>query len=78
MQGRVVKCQSAIEMGEPFGGVAHAQQGSTQQTMSNHYRCRRPLLLSKCKELSRKSARSIAVEVDKLRYEQAVEDGVEQ
>ena len=46
--------------------------------MSNHDRGRRLLLLCECKELSRKRACSIAVEVDKLRYEEAVEDGVQQ
>ena len=77
MHSRVVKCQSAVEMSERFGGVAHAQQGITQQTMSNHHGSRRCLLLCECEELSRKGARSIAVEVDKLRYEETVEDGVQ-
>ena len=45
--------------------------------MPNHDRGRRLLLLCKRKELARKRTCSIAVEVDKLRYEETVEDGVQ-
>ena len=42
--------------------------------MSNHDRGCRLLLLCERKELPRKRACSIAVEVDKFRYEETVED----
>src|SRR6516165_5581323 len=44
--------------------------------MSNHDRGRHFLLLCERKELQCKRACGIAVEVDELRYEEAVEDGV--
>jgi hypothetical protein len=45
--------------------------------MSNHYRGRRFLLLCEGKEVSRKRESRITVEVDELRYEETVEDGVQ-
>ena len=72
MRSRIVKREGAIEMGERSGGVAQTQQRIAQQTMPDHDRGHRLLLLCERKELGRKRARSLAVEGDKLRYEKAV------
>src|ERR1039458_1411430 len=72
MRGRIVKREGAIEMGEPFGGVAQTEQGRAEQTMTDHDGCCSLLLLRESEELGRKRARSVAVESDELRYEKAV------
>ena len=46
--------------------------------MPDHNRRCRSLLLRERKELRRKRACSVAIEGDKLLYEEAVEDGVQQ
>src|SRR5262245_24899275 len=63
---------------EPFGMLAQTQQCRAQEAMPDHNKRCCLLLPGEFEELARKRACCLALEVDELRDEEAVEDRVQQ
>ena len=78
MLGRIVKRDRLIEVRSAFRDVPRKQQGKTHKAMPDHERNRRSLLLGERQELRRKLAHHVAVERDKVRDPEAVEDREQQ
>ena len=74
----VVERNRPIEMRSAFGDVACVQQGIAHDTMPNHERSRRALLLGECQKLRREFAHYDAVESHIVRQPNAMEDRKQQ
>ena len=78
MLGRIVKRDRSIEMRSALRDVSRVQQGNAHESMPNHERDCRCLLLGERQELRRKLAHRFAVERHEVRDPEAVEDREQQ